>query len=139
MLAVLAALAIIVIIYFICSSGSGTVPTPAVPKLNICHQKPEYPAKDYIVANNLNDLRLNDNFTDIEIISDNVTLRAHKVIVAAHSKYFDSLFPKTQPNQNGITQLDIPFIDQKTLWNVLNFIYTGSLPNEIFLNETEYR
>lgn len=115
---------------------------PAAVQLNICHQQEDRTSKDNLVENNLADLRLNDNYTDIEIVSQNIILRGHKLIVAAHSKYLDSMIytkdQKTGRKTNQVTSLEISHIDYKSMEHLLNFMYSGALPNELFDNESEY-
>lgn len=110
---------------------------------NICHQMEERSHMDFVIQNNLNDLHLNDNYTDIEVTSQNITLRAHKVILAAYSKYLDSMiFTQNQSTKNRtndeVSSLEISFIDIKSLDHLLNFMYSGALPNELFNDENEY-
>lgn len=125
--------AIIVISILVFQSGDDT---PAEQqKVNICRQKEE-PKNEYLVENNLNVLQLNDNFTDIDVVSQNMSIRAHKVILAAHSAYFNSMMWLN--NDTDRNRLDLPIIDHKTLAHVLNFIYTESIPTEVFDNETNY-
>lgn len=112
-------------------------------KVNICRQKEEPSYKEYLIENNLNDLQLNDNFTDIDVVSQNVVIRAHKAILAAHSSYFDSMIwlsNKTDLNdsENSKNRLDLSFVDHKTVAHALNFIYTGSLATELFNNDDDY-
>lgn len=109
---------------------------------NLCQQLDEPSHQEYLIENNLNNMQFDDNFTDIEVVSQNARIRAHKIVLAAHSKYFDSMIwikNQTNPNdQIGKNQLDLSYVDDKTVSHVVNFIYTGSLPSELFDNETEY-
>lgn len=134
---VLLSFILIMIIFF---RGGNDAPESA--NANICHQKEDRSHTDFVVENNLSDLRLNDNYTDIEVISQNKILRAHKVILAAHSKYLDSMiFAQDQSNKkemNQVSSLQISFIDFKSLEHLLNFMYSDALPNELFNDESEY-
>lgn len=139
-LGVIVVIAIIVIGIMVLTGGDAS-PRERL-KVNICRQKEEPSNKEYLVENNLNDLQLNDNFTDIEVISQNIIIRAHKVILAAHSTYFDSMI---WLNNNTITtdannknRLDLSMVDHKSVAYALNFIYTGALPIELFDNENDY-
>lgn len=146
MLRIIVALCVIlaiVILYLVCRGGNDGTPEAAI-KQNICHQKEEHVVKDFVVENNLNDLRIGDNFTDVEVVSQNVILRAHKVILASHSKYFDTIIWSKLQSQNASsgdsrhTSIDITFADHKTIANVLHFMYSGFLSNEVFDSEIEY-
>lgn len=134
---IIGVISIIIILYLIFRSGDDDNETK--PKENICYQKEEHAHKDYLVENNIHYLRLNDNYTDIEIISQNKIIRAHKVILAAQSKYFDSMiYTKSDKNENGKSQLLLEFIDYKTVEHVLTFMYSGLISNDLFDNESEY-
>lgn len=133
--------AVIVIVILIFRSGDDD--TKDQRKVNICRQKEEKSYKEYLIENNLNDLQLNDNFTDIDVVAQNVMIRAHKAILAAHSPYFDSMIwlsNKTDltDTENSKNRLDLSFVDHRTVAHALNFIYTGSLATELFNNEEDY-
>lgn len=138
-LGLFAGLTLVFIMIMIFKSGDDNSEAKPV---NICRNEEEHNKRDYFVGNNLNELRLDDNFTDITIVSNNFELRAHKLILAAHSKYFDSMFwSKGQTEQNNsFDRLDIPnhVADQKSVSYALYFMYSTALPSEIFENEVEY-
>lgn len=121
---------------------SGDSPTPTIPKRNICQQTEEPFNKTYLVANYINNLNLNDNYTDVEVIAENKTIRAHKVILASHSQYFDSKIWMNSVSRDDQLQysnhIQIDFQDYKTVSTVLNYMYTTIIPKEIFKNETEF-
>lgn len=137
----------IVIIYWIFSGGdddpiASNVITPS--KKNICKQIEKSFNKDYLVENNLNQLQLNDNYTDIDLITppNRTVVRAHKVILASHSQYFDMKISTNEEakssNSNGSQHLNIENIDHKTLLTVLNFMYNGVLSDDVFQNADDY-
>lgn len=127
----------IIVILIIMFNGSGDSESElAMKSINICRQKEEHPIRDYIVDNYLNDLRLNDNYTDITIVSKNLELRAHKVILAAHSKYFDLMF--WSKNQSDRFEIPDHIANDKAILHALQFIYSSALPSELFDNENEY-
>lgn len=140
----------IVIIYLIFSGkdDDNIAPKPNIkPKQNLCNQTEQSFDKHYLVENNLSHLRLNDNYTDIELMSQDTILRAHKIILASHSPYFiASIWQKNESEQNAvegisntsIQRLNIEFIDHKTLITVLNFIYNETLAEDVFHNATVY-
>lgn len=110
---------------------------------NVCIKKEKF-NKEFLIQNNLDKLRLNDNSTDIELIAQSVAFRAHKLILAAHSKYLATmLYTYTQghlnvTDSNQILQLELGFIDHNTLETVLGFIYGKSIPLAVFENENDY-
>lgn len=139
---VISVLLFVILLVWMFSGGDDEPKKPPVPQLNMCQQKEEPYQKDYLVGNYVMNYRLNDNFTDIQVIAQNNIFRGHKVILAAHSQYFEStIFMKSEvsdyknANQN---QIEIDFIDYKTLMIVLNYMYTTQLPNEIFDNVMDY-
>lgn len=146
----LLAVAFVFLIWFMCFTGGDddTPPVPVKPKLNLCQQKEEINGFDkaYLVANNLTKLHIDDDYTDIEIITQNVTMRAHKIILASHSQYFSTLIWETQTKsdhnnvKNNITRLNIKqaHLDPKTLSTIFNYIYYTILPNNVINNATEY-
>lgn len=139
----------IVITWMIFSGGDDDdVDAPksiVVPKENICKQIEERFNEQYLVENNLNHLRLNDDYTsDIELIAQNSTVRAHKIILASHSQYFNkpiginNTAVSSGRNASTIQQLRIEFIEHKTLIIVLNFMYSGQLSDDLFQNPNDY-
>lgn len=138
----------IVITYLI--FGGGDDDDDAAPKAailvkpNICKQTETRFHKQYLVENHLNQLRLNDNYTDIELIAQNMVVRAHKIILAAQSQYFDTKINESNintstTNNGSITQqFSIEFIEHKTLITVLNFMYTATLSDDIFQNRDDF-
>lgn len=134
---IFAAIALIIIMIVIFSGGDDSDSTQsATPETNICLQKADHSRADNLVENYLNELRLNDNFTDITIVSEDAELRAHKLMLASHSKYFDLMFW----SKNQTDRFDIPnhVANYKSMFHALHFMYSGALPSELFDNETEY-
>lgn len=109
---------------------------------NICAKQAKT-IDEFLIGNNLNNLSLNDNYTDIELIAQSVVFRAHKLILAAHSKYLATKLQTyshglnfTDPN--SIFQLEMSFVDHSTLSIILEFIYGKSIPLAVFENESDY-
>lgn len=110
---------------------------------NLCEQQAEPSKTGNLIENNLNNLHYNDNYTDIEIVSQNViVVRGHKIFLAANSKYFNSIMIIKNESNSSVTndqnRLDLSNFDTKTISNVIDFMYTRSMSTEIFNNETEY-
>lgn len=141
---------LILIIIWLMSGGDDDAakdaqPLPVVPpKVNICKQTEQAFNKLYLVENNLNHLRLNDNYTDIALVLPNQIIRAHKIVLASHSQYFDGLI---WANTNSSASTDdvgdhashtqrirIESVDEKTLNAVLNFMYSGTLSDDLLRN-----
>lgn len=134
----------IVIFYLIFSGGdddADAIPAAVIPpKKNICKQTKQPFDEHYLVENNLSQLRLNDNYTDVELHGqpNGTSVRAHKVILASHSQYFDTKLWtwKSEPHQNG--HLNFESIEHKTLMIVLNFMYSNTLPDDLFQQTDDY-
>lgn len=108
---------------------------------NICAKNVEI--NDFLIGNSLNNLRVNDNYTDIELIAQSVVFRAHKLVLAAHSKYLATKLQKYSQglnvtNPNSIFQLEMSFVDHSTLFIILEFIYGKPIPLKVFENENDY-
>lgn len=109
---------------------------------NICAEKFKN-NNEFSIGNNLNNLRVNDNYTDIELIAQSRVFRAHKLVLAAHSKYLATkLHTYSQglnvTDPNSIFQLEMSFVDHLTLSIILEFIYGKPIPLKIFENENDY-
>lgn len=109
---------------------------------NICAKQVKT-NNEFLIGNSLNNLRLNDNFTDIELIAQTVVFRAHKLVLAAHSKYLATKLQTysqglniTDPN--SIFQLEMSFVDHPTLSIILEFIYGKPIPLKVFESESDY-
>lgn len=109
---------------------------------NICAKQVQT-NNEFLIGNSLNNLRINDNFTDIELIAQSVVFRAHKLVLAAHSKYlatklqtYSQGLNATDPN--SIFQLEMSFVDHSTLSIILEFIYGKPIPLKVFEDENDY-
>lgn len=85
----------------------------------------QYPNK---VLKNLNLLRENSQFCDVEIIAGNVRFSAHRAVLSAASEYFEAMFrPDFGLCENKQKSVIIHTIDAEILNNLLDFIYTGKI------------
>ncbi|XP_063904338.1 BTB/POZ domain-containing protein 9-like isoform X3 [Zophobas morio] len=66
---------------------------------------------------------LRETFSDIQLILPDKTIHAHKIVLAARCKYFESLLMK-DPKQVEITLRNVP---SKAFETILYYIYTGSI------------
>lgn len=100
---------------------------------NVCIKNDKF-NNEYLIQNNLNNLKLNDMSADIELVAQSVAFRAHKLLLAANSKYLETMlytYSQGHPNvtdSNSIFQLEMSFIDHKTLSIILEFIYGKPIP-----------
>ena len=74
----------------------------------------------------MNNLRKNDMFCDVTIQAENISIRAHKVILAARCQYFYGMFsnPLKESNQDAVTLRDI---SGETLTILIDFIYNDNI------------
>lgn len=132
----------VIFLVYMFSGGDDKPQTPPVTRINMCQQKEDKFQKDILVANYIINYRLNDNYTDIDVIAQNNVFRGHRVILAAHSQVFESkIFMKSEVSDYknaSKNQIEIDFVDYKTLSIVLNYIYTTQLPDQIFDNVMEF-
>ncbi|RXG60831.1 Protein tramtrack, beta isoform [Armadillidium vulgare] len=72
------------------------------------------------------DLLRQESFTDVTLAcEDGVTLKAHRLVLAACSAYFSSLFSSTSPSQHPIVILkDVHSIEMRAL---LQYMYRGEV------------
>ncbi|KAJ3665232.1 hypothetical protein Zmor_000737 [Zophobas morio] len=66
---------------------------------------------------------LRETFSDIQLILSDKTIHAHKIVLAARCKYFESLLMK-DPKQAEIALRNVP---SKAFETILYYIYTGSI------------
>ncbi|XP_063904275.1 BTB/POZ domain-containing protein 9-like isoform X6 [Zophobas morio] len=66
---------------------------------------------------------LKETFSDIQLILSDKTLHAHKIVLAARCKYFESLLLQ-DPKQTQIELINVP---SKALETILYYIYTGTV------------
>ncbi|XP_037959722.1 actin-binding protein IPP [Teleopsis dalmanni] len=82
-----------------------------------------YPFK---VLNNLNQLREQSRFCDVEIVAGGVTFNAHRAVLSAASAYFEAMFrPELGLNEVKQKSVILHTIDGEILSILLEFIYTG--------------
>ncbi|XP_075399026.1 zinc finger and BTB domain-containing protein 21-like [Tenrec ecaudatus] len=83
------------------------------------------PAHAISLLSALNEERLKGQLCDVLLIVGDQKFRAHKNILAASSKYFQSLFNNKENESQTVFQLD--FCEPDAFTNVLNYIYSSSL------------
>lgn len=107
----------------VASSSSGTT------SLNINSQRSKQPPYcngqyPFKVLTNLNQLRAQKRFCDVNIVAGGATYAAHRVILSAASAYFEAMF---SPDFNEVNQKSIVLhtIDSEILSILLDFCYAG--------------
>ena len=72
--------------------------------------------------------RLKDNgiLTDIELLlSDNSTIRCHKIVLAAACAYFESMF--TSAMESSQQEVEMLFPDADTMRTMVDYFYSGEI------------
>jgi len=83
----------------------------------------QYPFK---VLANLNQLREQSRFCDVEIIAGESTFNAHRAVLSASSAYFEAMFrPELGLNEVKQKSVVLHTIDGDILHILLDFIYSG--------------
>ena len=77
------------------------------------------------IAQNYKQLRLQDDFYDVTLVSDDLQkVSAHKLVLSACSQYFKPILTDSK-HQHPMLCLD--GIDSQQLNNVLDYIYNGEI------------
>lgn len=98
-----------------------------LPKSN--ENKSPYTCRKYApkVLQNLNSLRRNSRFCDVEIIAGDKVMKAHRAILAASSPYFHAMFTGGLAEQQQ-GSVELHSVAPHILDQLLDFIYSGSIP-----------
>jgi hypothetical protein len=75
----------------------------------------------------LNQLRSRDRFADVLLFSDNGIFKAHKVILASCSSYFEKLFTKMPVSSSRETVVALRDVESSMIELILDFIYVGEV------------
>ena len=70
--------------------------------------------------------KLNDDLCDVTIIAGERKIHAHKLVLAASSPYFRSMFTGSLSEVNQ-TEVTIRGVDEEALEAMINFCYTSSI------------
>lgn len=99
------------------------IPLPSTSNEHIQHICHDYPPK---VLNNLNSMRLNSRFCDVEIVAGDKVFKAHRAVLAASSPYFQAMFTSglCEKDQRSV---ELHAISAYILEIIMNFIYTGNV------------
>lgn len=78
------------------------------------------------VLGNLNCLRKDERFCDVDLMSGDVTVKAHRVVLAASCVYFDAMFGAGLA-ETRCAQVSLPAVPPDILTMIVDFIYTGEI------------
>ncbi len=73
------------------------------------------------------DIRADQNYIDVVIFCDNEKLKAHRVILAACSSYFERLFNAVAEEHSKCTVVALTGMDPHLLALALDFMYSGKV------------
>ncbi|XP_037033869.1 actin-binding protein IPP [Bradysia coprophila] len=107
------------------STSPATVGVPATTKLS---PREKYAQK---VLLNLNSLREDGRFCDVEIVADGITFNAHRAVLSSSSTYFEAMFrPALGLCEGKQKSVILHSIDSSILKQLLDFVYTGHVQIE---------
>lgn len=86
------------------------------------------------IMQSLKQLRSQGMLTDLIISSGSTTIKAHKCVLAAGSKYFRACFTNSMIESESTDPLELNNIDESSLEAVIDYIYTG----RIYLSDANY-
>lgn len=75
---------------------------------------------------NLNLLRQNSKFCDVEIVAGSAVIKAHRSILSASSPYFQAMFASGLAEMEK-DRIEIHYIEADILKMIIDFIYTGEM------------
>jgi len=79
-----------------------------------------------LLIGNIERMRLDSNYSDLVIVIDDHRFPCHKIILAAGSPYFRSMFASGM-EESRKREVELKQIDPLAFCQVIKFIYTGSL------------
>uniref|UniRef100_A0A336MRY9 Kelch-like protein diablo n=1 Tax=Culicoides sonorensis TaxID=179676 RepID=A0A336MRY9_CULSO len=80
------------------------------------------------VLQNLNTLRLDSRFCDVEIVAGKSVFKAHRVVLSSASSYFEAMFrPELGLSEGTQKTVTLHSIDPHILKQLIDFIYTGKV------------
>lgn len=83
--------------------------------------KPSFPD---IVLSGLNELRMRGELCDVTLVAGTAKIRAHKVVLASCSPYFNAMFTGNLAERNQ-SEIEFPELDPLALKSLIEFAYTG--------------
>lgn len=95
---------------------------------NICSSIEEPYNKEFYISNHIDRLQLNQESCDVHLVHPLWSVRAHKVILAAHSETFEHEF-----KVNAASEFSIPERDYESFPALLEFIYERKIPDGNFV------
>lgn len=93
---------------------------------NVCSSTEEPYNDEFYIGNYIDRLKLNQESCDVHLVHPNWSVRAHKIILAAHSETFERQLTIS-------TEFPIPDRDYESFPALLEFIYERKVPDANFI------
>ncbi|CRL05561.1 CLUMA_CG018061, isoform A [Clunio marinus] len=87
-------------------------------------QKPTYESRE--IPSGLNEIWTTGRYSDITLITDTKKFKAHKVILAANSPVFDTIFNNHMKDRSS-DEVYLKNIKESVVKTFLDFLYTGKI------------
>ena len=71
--------------------------------------------------------RVEEKLTDVVLVSGDLSVPCHKLILSLHSSYFDTLFKSSGFIESHQSRIALNHIQPDILRSLISFIYTGSI------------
>lgn len=110
------------------TTNNGSITTMGQQKL--LNERRYYISQDYSqkLLINLNKLREDSSFCDVDIIAGNNVFSAHRAVLSASSAYFEAMFrPELGLSERTQKSVTIHSITPEILKMLIDFIYTGHM------------
>ena len=75
----------------------------------------------------LEHFRVGEKLTDVVLVSGDLSLPCHKLILSLHSSYFETLFKSSGFIESHQSRIVLNHIQPHILQSLISFIYTGSI------------
>ena len=75
----------------------------------------------------LEHFRVGERLTDVTLVSGDISVPCHKLILSLHSSYFDTLFKSSGFIESHQSRIALNHIQPHILQGLISFIYTGSI------------
>lgn len=109
------------------NAGDSIINSTTDSRPNICSSIEEPYNNEFYISNYIERMKLNQDSCDVHLVHPTWSVRAHKIILAAHSETFERLLT------NG-SEFKIPDQDFQSFPALLEFIYDRKLPKENFID-----
>ena len=75
----------------------------------------------------LENFRVGEKLTDVVLVSGDLSVPCHKLILSLHSTYFETLFKSSGFIESHQSRIALNHIQPHILQSLISFIYTGTI------------